>query len=225
MLLKRKRSDSEISTGSSMLSSPGYSSHTTTMDMGSVQIPTPSLFASRTKKRYRDNRPSESEVHQHTLSLLYSAQQNPTQHSPSPSPIMMQEPSIMDPVPSANDNRQSSLHAFWALPGSSVPQHDPSSSTSPNPNPVSVSYLPQMMNCEDCDACLVVAPGAGGDGAMDVDVDMDIDVYGMGGEFGCSACGKQVCHQCAVSNLGEQRMCLVCAGRKKWVGGLGWVTV
>lgn len=61
-----------------------------------------------------------------------------------------------------------------------------------------------------------------GDDSMDVD--MDVDVYGMGVDFGCSACGKQVCHQCAVSNLGSERMCLVCAGRKRWVGGLGWVT-
>ena len=59
--------------------------------------------------------------------------------------------------------------------------------------------------------------------AVDVDM-MDIDVAN-GGNYACEQCGKVVCHGCAVSNLGEQRRCLNCAGRaeKKWVGGLGWI--
>jgi len=55
---------------------------------------------------------------------------------------------------------------------------------------------------------------------MDVDMMMDIDMDSP--NYGCSSCGKQVCHGCAVSNLGEDRRCLVCAKpRKRWVGGLG----
>lgn len=51
----------------------------------------------------------------------------------------------------------------------------------------------------------------------------------------CSACSRAVCFSCSVSNLGEQRRCLLCAGRKvaggaagsaekkkQWVGGMGW---
>lgn len=48
----------------------------------------------------------------------------------------------------------------------------------------------------------------------------------------CSACARAVCFSCSVSNLGEQRRCLRCAGRegsantaskeRKWVGGFGW---
>jgi hypothetical protein len=81
----------------------------------------------------------------------------------------------------------------------------------------------QPTNCEDCDARLDA--GSGGD-AMDMDVDMMIDIDIDGANFGCTSCGKTVCHGCAVSNLGEQRRCLVCAGppsQKKWVGGIGWV--
>ena len=52
---------------------------------------------------------------------------------------------------------------------------------------------------------------------------MDIDMAGDGGNHACTGCGRQVCHSCAVSNLGAERKCLLCAGKeKKWVGGLGW---
>ncbi|RAL68316.1 hypothetical protein DID88_007046 [Monilinia fructigena] len=45
------------------------------MHIDSTSIASPSLLSSRTRKRHRDNRPNEETVHQHTLSLLYSAQQ------------------------------------------------------------------------------------------------------------------------------------------------------
>lgn len=51
-----------------------------------------------------------------------------------------------------------------------------------------------------------------------MDVDMD------GGSLACTSCGKHVCHSCAVSNLGAERKCLNCAGRKQvWIVGLGWM--
>lgn len=60
------------------------------------------------------------------------------------------------------------------------------------------------------------------DGDIDM-TDMDVDVRIGGGDYACEACGKQVCGGCAVSNLGVERKCLMCAGKKTWVGGLGWV--
>lgn len=60
---------------------------------------------------------------------------------------------------------------------------------------------------------------------MDVDVDVDVGtaVVGEGARHACSGCGRAVCRSCAVSNLGAERRCLLCAGgRKKWVGGIGW---
>jgi hypothetical protein len=77
----------------------------------------------------------------------------------------------------------------------------------------------QTQNCEDCDASL---NGEGSGDSMDVDMMMDIDMDG--GSHACTNCGKQVCHSCAVSNLGAQRMCLNCAGKKKVsFGGLSWM--
>ena len=63
---------------------------------------------------------------------------------------------------------------------------------------------------------------------MDMDIDMAImDDGSRGASYACSECGKHVCHSCAVSNLGEGRRCLDCAGRgvgraDKRGGGLGW---
>lgn len=75
------------------------------------------------------------------------------------------------------------------------------------------------INCEDCDASL--NPENNGE-AMDVDVMLDVNIA-EGPNHACTGCGKQVCHGCAVSNLGADRKCLMCAGKKKWVGGLGWM--
>lgn len=46
----------------------------------------------------------------------------------------------------------------------------------------------------------------------------------------CSACSRAVCFSCSVSNLGEQRRCLLCAGKeragtdknKRLTEGKGW---
>ncbi|KAI6712481.1 hypothetical protein JHW43_004964 [Diplocarpon mali] len=63
MVLKRKFSDSETSTSSSFLSTPPSASSYMSIDQSyQSHIATPSLFASRTRKRYRDNRPSETHL-------------------------------------------------------------------------------------------------------------------------------------------------------------------
>lgn len=75
--------------------------------------------------------------------------------------------------------------------------------------------------CEDC-----------GVGLSEEDAMMD-DGYGFETYINvCSSCSRAVCFSCSVSNLGEQRRCLNCAGRdragaekaKKWVGGMGWTS-
>jgi hypothetical protein len=78
------------------------------------------------------------------------------------------------------------------------------------------SYF-KVSHCEDC-----VTPLDGEGGGDSMDVDMMIDDSTDGGNYGCTNCGKQVCHSCAVSNLGAQRMCLNCAGRSNVrIGGFG----
>lgn len=243
-ILKRKRSDSEISTTSSLLSSP-LSNPFMNFDsfQSQQQIPTPSLFASRTRKRHRDNRPSQADVHrklflalstaellsltlspEHTLSLLFSAQNS---HSQPQSFIQQTQQAPIAPVPMNTESggHQSSLHSFFTIP--SARQSSPSSLSSNSSNQsadtsmhmATMPSLFQATNCDDCDVPL----GQGGADGMDVDM-MDVDVA-SGGNYACEQCGRMVCHGCAVSNLGQQRRCLNCAGRRQkvWVGGLGWV--
>jgi hypothetical protein len=160
-------------------------------------------FFSQTTYQLISNRGSTTE---HTLSILFSAQKNP---QPSLTP-----PKIAVPPPTVDHNpQQASLHSFWAIP--SRPSSCGSSNASTSSPPVSVF---QTTHCENCDAPFALVND---DDAMDVD--MDIDVYDSPTDHACTKCGKQVCHSCAVSNLGVERQCLICAGKRTWVGGIGWM--
>ncbi|RDW75883.1 hypothetical protein BP5796_06704 [Coleophoma crateriformis] len=193
MQLKRKRSDSEISTTSSLLSSPP-GAYNISLDMD-TQTSTPSLFSSRTRKRYRDNRPDENAIHQNTLSLLFSAQQSQSQSQPHPQP-QPQPQSQSRPLnlpPCAFQNlanvpvpaTQASLHSFWTLPKARSASNDFSASSASS-TPSHAPFI-QATNCEDCDAALSLDHDA-----MDVDMDIDVMTAGGGAEnWGCAACGKQ----------------------------------
>ncbi|KAK3305461.1 uncharacterized protein B0T15DRAFT_434322 [Chaetomium strumarium] len=231
MCLKRKRSESELAVFSSTqsLSSSRFSFDAmSAMDTARrgffvPRLPTPSHLPIRTMKRFRDNRPSESEVYQHTLDVLYSAQRR--DHEPhcvqpprSPRITGTQAPTEAH-TQIRRRGQQRSLHSFWNLP---VPATSTDSLTS---SPASSAMAPPSptltppgtpTNCEDCGTGL-------GTGDNDV-VMMDIDGYGLGVEdHTCVACGKTVCFSCSVSNLGEHRQCLVCVGPKGRVGGNSWM--
>lgn len=95
---------------------------------------------------------------------------------------------------------QQSLHRFWNInsaPATSVLE------------PAFDQQMSAPSACEDCGA------GLGG-----VDGD-SMDLNGLE-DHSCGACGKSVCFSCSVSNLGEQKRCLQCAGRRVWIGGIGW---
>ncbi|KFZ14730.1 hypothetical protein V502_05925 [Pseudogymnoascus sp. VKM F-4520 (FW-2644)] len=162
MLHKRKRSDSEMS-------SPSYSMSPSPTQSGAIASApymsqfghevTPLHLSSRTRKRVRDNRPSEHQIHENTLNLLFSAQKQHQQ----PEPTYPQAPTMsMSPPP----QQQSSLHSFWALPARPT-SRDSSANSGTG---LSAPAYCQETNCEDCDAVLV-----NGDGdAMEMDVDVDI---------------------------------------------------
>ncbi|TDZ13438.1 hypothetical protein C8035_v004379 [Colletotrichum spinosum] len=210
MVLKRKRSDSELLP---VFTSPARSdSSVESFDVPispSLAFPrafaTPAHLPCRTMKRFRDNRPSEDEIHQRTLKMLYSAQHHhqTLAHDSSPSPA---------PAPTARST-QKSLHSFWDI-----------KSAAPTPSRTSSPPVDQMMmdsvSCQDCGVGL---------GPSDHATDgMDIDGY-MGSslaDFSCGACGKHVCSCCSVTNLGEQRRCLRCADRRPRAAGKvpAWAT-
>ncbi|EGZ69280.1 hypothetical protein NEUTE2DRAFT_115628 [Neurospora tetrasperma FGSC 2509] len=259
MFLKRKRSESELSFSSSLPSPSAGTSNEHGFDLSAIASvinsqksfptilsPTTSHLHSRTMKRYRNNRPSEAEVHQRTLSLLYAAQQQQQQHhaaSPVLNPHHQQQPSTVNDVgpsvtlqkqPQANRGQQRSLHSFWNLPAAPVPTCSSHTFPAMFSDPSGNSLLDTPTSCEDCGAGPSDNNGnryakTGGEGGKH-DVDM-LDVctqVSTGREQGndeydssfslCEACGKMVCFSCSISNLGEHRRCLACAERRIWVG-------
>ncbi|KAK3362039.1 hypothetical protein B0T24DRAFT_640738 [Lasiosphaeria ovina] len=213
MILKRKRSEAELSFSSAFSSPPRPGSSKFNFgEMATSPRPSaPSHLPNRTMKRFRDNRPSDAEVHQHTLQLLYSAQQQQnsaqTQLRPQPeTPSSTVRPERHSP----SDHQQRSLHSFWNI---SV-----SASNAGTPLLASCSPLaPRNISagCEDCGAALGNSH-ANGDG-----ITMEVDGCE---EHSCGACGKIICFSCSISNLGENRRCLACAQRRVWLGGTGWTT-
>ncbi|KAI8281149.1 hypothetical protein K4K59_008339 [Colletotrichum sp. SAR11_240] len=157
MALKRKRSASELVT---LFNSPARSdSSVESFDFPispSLAFPrafaTPSHLDSRTRKRFRDNRPSQEEVHKRTLNMLYSAQQQDqhmeTESSLSPAPV---------PAVTAR-NTQKSLHSFWNIKSAQPPVPRTASP------PVHQRAL-SPTSCEDCGAGLGSADADG----MDID--------------------------------------------------------
>ncbi|KAM3515410.1 hypothetical protein MY11210_000972 [Beauveria gryllotalpidicola] len=120
MTLKRKRSSSELASSplsfTSTFSSPpsnGPSMIDFTPRMGLIN---PFHLHSRTLKRFRDNRPSQEEIHQHTLELLYTAQQQQQhQDPPSPCPDAEAPPELLEQPHQRQDHNQQSLHRFWNI--------------------------------------------------------------------------------------------------------------
>ncbi|CAI4218739.1 unnamed protein product [Parascedosporium putredinis] len=142
MVMKRKRSISEFSSSptrpsSSCFTSPSGSINFTFSHAGpSSPSPMPTMdttplhLHSRTLKRFRDSRPSEQQVHQRTLGLLYSAQrqqQLPFAQNP-PSAVFPDAHAAPIPqeadhavVHASSNGTQRSLHNFWALPSAPAP--------------------------------------------------------------------------------------------------------
>ncbi|KAI1762332.1 hypothetical protein GGR53DRAFT_501926 [Hypoxylon sp. FL1150] len=225
MVLKRKRSESELSfDSSSTFCSPTrldqFSQFSNVMDTDGdnssflrrfqrTTTTTPAHMSGRTMKRLRDSRPSDEELHQRTLNMLYMAQKQHVAHgqqcqlgglAPQPQPEPAAHPQ------SQPQGAQASLHSFWKLPKPAAISH------------IAVSaQVDQHTNCEDCGQTL--REGLAGDDSMDV------DGFGADAETGCATCGKHVCSHCSITNMGEQRRCLICAGKKVWIGGLGWAGI
>ncbi|KAK2046777.1 hypothetical protein LZ31DRAFT_493204 [Colletotrichum somersetense] len=212
MAFKRKRSESDLFTS---FTSPARSeSSIESLDSPVSPSPmyprgyvTPSHLPSRTMKRFRDNRPSENQIHQRTLNMLYSAQQQTQQHATNQARDADPEPFPGPaPIPAAR-NTQKSLHSFWTIK-SAPPPPSIDLSSAPSVNRAAALF---PISCEDCGAGL-----GSPDGGMDVDD--ACGYYGAGFEADrcCGACGRHICSHCSITNLGAQRRCLQCVGPTPW---------
>ncbi|EPE04670.1 orf21 protein [Ophiostoma piceae UAMH 11346] len=140
-MLKRKRSDSELSLSSSSTLSPP-SRPPTTFNFSNAALADVELYASakfrglrapshlnsRTMKRTRNGRPPEAEVYERTLGLLYAAQESahhrPAQTEEPPSHYKGQqdrdgETQLPPRTPQSTDDysppNQPSLYSFWNI--------------------------------------------------------------------------------------------------------------
>lgn len=174
---------------------------------------------SRTRKRFRDNRPDEAAVHQATLSKLYAAQHRSEANlaetqDDGTNPPLAPSPSLLhtSPTPSISPSsqqkgkarQQTSLHAFFDGGGggesksAQLDRHKPTASIA----------AAATACCEDCSTPLalpLLSTTADTD-MMDVDDDRE-DCESSA--FSCASCSKRVCDICAVR--ANWRLCLACA--------------
>ncbi|KAM3474956.1 hypothetical protein MY5147_004011 [Beauveria neobassiana] len=110
MTLKRKRSSSELASSplsfTSTFSSPPSKSPSMIDFTPRMGLINPFHLNSRTLKRFRDNRPSQAEIH--------PQQQQQHQDPPSPCPDAEAPPELEQPQ-QRQDHNQQSLHRFWNI--------------------------------------------------------------------------------------------------------------
>ncbi|KAI0021145.1 hypothetical protein F4780DRAFT_739276 [Xylariomycetidae sp. FL0641] len=122
MQLKRKRSDASMASSSSPVAPAATASDAVMLDAAaSPTRPPPSRTTahlnSRTRKRFRGGRPSETEVHQRTLDLLYTGARRPPSPLPTPEAEAAETAELPPPT-----RAQPSLHSFWKLPSHPAPE-------------------------------------------------------------------------------------------------------
>lgn len=190
---------------------PQYdSSSVSTPSPESIKAPhnswnTPAIpyLSSRTRKRYRDNRPSAESVHQNTLAKLYNAQQQIHTQEIAQQRGASQVDSYLMSLDTPGDNilleadvepKQRSLDSFFGGSAGTIRQTKPQPRIFA-PNTVAV---PHHLICEDC----------GASAQPDADIDaMDVDMATQ--DQCCNQCRRVVCDMCAIR--GNQRICLECA--------------
>ncbi|KAF2666916.1 hypothetical protein BT63DRAFT_481377 [Microthyrium microscopicum] len=139
---------------------------------------------SRTRKRFRDNRPDEDVIHKNTLQKLFGAQkQTQDTTSAATSPLDSSSRTISRP--------QRTLHAFWTLPHQAM--HFPTSTPE-----LSTQTCLDDLRCNDCDGSLR------DDNAMDIDSNYIVE------ESRCHICQRSVCDMCSVG-VASMRRCLRCS--------------
>jgi hypothetical protein len=168
-------------------------------DWQSARSPSEDHLNSRTRKRYRDNRPDENAIYgvscwlgavinmasladacrcaATTISKLYEAQRQQPQALPAPS-----QPTHFVQAPT--QPQRNTLHSFWRI---NHPPVRPSTAIEINLSP----------RCQDCDSSL----------QHEDEMELDDSTQKQ-----CQICERAVCDTCAV--LGDSRICLLCATQK-----------
>ena len=125
----------------------------------------------------------------------------------SPPAALTHTPSSQDATSRQQPQRQHSLHNFWSI--SSPPREYDAMDLVPWSTPL----------CEDCERPLDLPDN-------DICMGGTDDDESRTSEFACHCCKRRVCGICAIVDIGIGRECLQCRAsrRKKWVGGIGWMS-
>lgn len=194
-----------------------------------------SEMGSRTRKRFRDNRPDERVIHgmypiytsqrlesylsnnctiENTISKLFQAQRLHPHASPIPTNPPQPQQQIQTPqhFQQAPAVQKSTLHSFWKITAPAPPVQPPSQTLNPHHSVAPSTYIPP--HCEDCDAPLHPDSSSSAS-AMAMDIDSGGAVTAgtcseENNEFACGDCGRWICGTCAV--VGDRRVCLGCIG-------------
>ncbi|CAL5870106.1 uncharacterized protein PFLUO_LOCUS4341 [Penicillium psychrofluorescens] len=165
---------------------------------------------SRTRKRFRDDRPNDAVVYQNTLRWIFSAQQQQQQATPIPTP----DPEAMDSEPSpitvsdAIDPRQKTLLQFFR------PDQQPASPFRPSrqalaarANECALTTQDDLVRLHAFERLNSIASSSGSEsnspgfmGQADADVEMDMD----GGSS-------------SSDSSGQTPMTMTCAGGAGWM--------
>jgi len=139
---------------------------------------------SRTRKRYRDNRPDEQSIYQYTIAKLFGAQK-----PRAPEATTVIQTKELKPTPVVH---QPTLHSFWNIPPS---RHD---------SPVSIAdrqfvSQPSIVECEECFVTITNIQS----------IDDSLVIPFATDDAKCETCQRVVCYDCAVGGIGS-RQCVSC---------------
>ncbi|CZT20469.1 uncharacterized protein RCC_06329 [Ramularia collo-cygni] len=200
MALKRKRSSATVSSPASISSSATKSasppplffqqnppielSHEPTWSFPTYDDHPQQHLNSRTRKRYRNNRPDEEAVYASTIEKLFAAQKQLTITSPVYSPPTTTTPPSESTESTELPPQRTTLHSFWRL------QQAPLSSSSTMMDCAYDTNTSRETSCENDDS-------------------MDIDDGFVNEGTSCQSCHRRVHGR--YTAIGNLRVCLTCA--------------
>ncbi|TPX22582.1 hypothetical protein DIZ76_014459 [Coccidioides immitis] len=157
----------------------------------------PKHLNSRTRKRYKQDRPDEQSIYDKTLRWLFSAQKKQRDRDEPSASSMSNEVCIEDapPLPSIPDPNQQTLGRFFQRiqRPSQMSPHCLSNNTSTQ---TFISQPGAMNSMGQVNPTMYNANS----GSMDIDTDMTMEI-----------------------DSGNDSVTSSLAGEKRWVGGIGWI--
>ncbi|PWY91190.1 hypothetical protein BO70DRAFT_376930 [Aspergillus heteromorphus CBS 117.55] len=140
----------------------------------------PRHLHSRTRKRFRNDRPDEEVVYENTLRWLYTAQQQ----QPTPAPPTDEDASEPEPVPSSEivDPRQQTLHKFFRPSQSTFAQTRSNNASQQTIHTPQLTTAPLQSHNFGLSSPATSAGWGSSSPSSQIDSDMDVDMESVSNE-------------------------------------------